>query len=139
MTWGFAKIRNAKKFAEEKKKAEESKPAPVVTPYRHVPKHAATDALHGAHIHKSVEDKQRIYAESSRRRTMINYSRTNSATGTPALTRNSSYQNGYGWTERGDMSLKPGLRRNQSSGVVSGRASRRKRFRAVEFSPSGHG
>jgi hypothetical protein len=72
----FSKVRNAKKAAEDHKRqslqVEQAKPAP----YKHVPTHAAQDALTSAPTSWSVEESRaKIHAAHKRRSTI---SRTNS-------------------------------------------------------------
>ncbi|KAF2836743.1 hypothetical protein M501DRAFT_228786 [Patellaria atrata CBS 101060] len=71
----FSKIKGAKKAADEHKKTEPSdKPKPV--PYKHIPTHAAQDALATAPASwNNAENKARIMAMNKRRSTM---SRANS-------------------------------------------------------------
>jgi hypothetical protein len=63
----FSKLRRAKQAADSKKEknAVESKPPPA--PYKHVPTHAATDALLGAPATWREQDKKAIQAQHKRR------------------------------------------------------------------------
>lgn len=92
----FSKIRGAKKAAEKHKgaktqgKVAEEKAAP----YRHVPTHAAIDALSGAPSSWKAEDRSAIKAHHKRRSALIRNS-SNLSTG-PSMKRSSSY-NGSEW------------------------------------------
>lgn len=104
----FSKLKMSKKAAKEHKaKAAEKDKEPVITvPYKHVPTHAAVDALSGAPSSWKAEDRPKI-KDHHHRRSQMAMSRTgsylstvsymNAATPTagpssaPSLPRNSSY------------------------------------------------
>ncbi len=99
----FSKLRGAKKDAVVHKKADTAatsgdqavqKPAK----YRHIPTHAAIDALSGAPSSWKAEDRSKIQAQNKRRSAMV--TRNNSGYSTPTLARNSSY-NGSSWGNEG--------------------------------------
>ncbi|KAK5244332.1 hypothetical protein LTR16_007641, partial [Cryomyces antarcticus] len=72
----FSKIKGAKQAADQHKAppaAADDKPKPA--PYKHVPTHAAVDALSGAPSSWKAEDRERIMAQNKRRSAMT---RTNS-------------------------------------------------------------
>ncbi|KAI9696438.1 MAG: hypothetical protein M1836_005716 [Candelina mexicana] len=96
----FSKLRGAKKAAAEHKKAETKNEEPVRKPekYKHIPTHAAIDALSGAPSSWKAEDRSKIQAQHKRRSAMV--SRTTSGFSTPTLVRNSSY-NGSTWGNEG--------------------------------------
>lgn len=98
----FSKIKGANKAAKEHKKktaepAEEVKNVPV--PYRHIPTHAAIDALSGAPSSWREEDRSAIKAQHKRRSMLPRNDSSISAT----LSRNSSYgyNNSFRATEFG--------------------------------------
>lgn len=112
----FSKLKLSKKAAKDhKQKLSQqinSEDIPKV-PYKHVPTHAAVDALTGAPSSWKHEDRPKIL-EHHKRRSMMTISRTGSALSTrtdhhtpavPSLLRNSSY-NSYNptWNDRGDYS-----------------------------------
>jgi hypothetical protein len=101
----FSKIKLSKKAAKEhKEKAAEKNKGPVKIPYKHIPTHAAVDALSGAPSSWKVEDRSKI-KEYYKRRSQMALSRTGSSLSTvsymnsvagpssaaPTLPRNSSY------------------------------------------------
>lgn len=95
----FSKIRGAKKAADEHKGAKaqsngnDDTHKPV--PYRHLPTHAAIDALSGAPSSWKAQDKSAIKAQHKRRSAM---SRNSSSLSTvTTMQRSSSYQ-GSAWT-----------------------------------------
>jgi len=95
----FSKIRGAKKAADKHKgsKTQNSgveKPDKPVVPYRHVPTHAAIDALSGAPSSWKAQDKSAIKAQYNRRSAM---SRNNSSLSTVMMQQGSSQQ-GSDWT-----------------------------------------
>ncbi|KAI9719628.1 MAG: hypothetical protein M1812_003399 [Candelaria pacifica] len=96
----FSKWRGAKKAAAEHKKTESKGEEPVQKPekYKHIPTHAAIDALSGAPSTWKAEDRSKIQAQHKRRSAMV--SRTTSGFTTPTLVRNSSY-NGSSWGNEG--------------------------------------
>ncbi|KAI9792509.1 MAG: hypothetical protein M1835_007794 [Candelina submexicana] len=96
----FSKLRGAKKAAAEHKKAETNNEEPIRKPekYKHIPTHAAIDALSGAPSSWKAEDRSKIQAQHKRRSAMV--SRTTSGFSTPTLVRNSSY-NGSTWGNEG--------------------------------------
>lgn len=65
----FGKLRRAKQAADDQKdkKAAAADPKPKPAPYRHVPTHAATDALLGAPATWREEDKKAIQAQHQKR------------------------------------------------------------------------
>lgn len=117
----FSKIKQSRKAAKEHKAktAEKGKEnEPVKVPYKHIPKHAAVDALSGAPSSWKHEDRSKIKQQHQRRSQMA-LSRppstlsttsfanaaagpSSSSTSMPALPRNSSY-NSYNptWFDRG--------------------------------------
>lgn len=113
----FSRLKMSKKAAKqhkEKEKAKEKEAEPVKVPYKHIPTHAAFDALSGAPSHWKYEDRSKI-KEQHKRRSQMAISRTGSSLSTmsymnPAaapsqahpLPRNSSY-NSYNltWFDRG--------------------------------------
>ncbi|KAG9233683.1 hypothetical protein BJ875DRAFT_36934 [Amylocarpus encephaloides] len=98
----FSKIKQGRKAAKEHKAkaAEKEDPTPVKVLYKHVPTHAAVDALSGAPSTWKQEDRSRI-REHHQRRSQMTISRTqstlstvsyaNSAPGPSVLPRNASY------------------------------------------------
>ena len=115
----FSKIIRSKKAAKHHKEKEKAKDAePVKAVYKHVPTHAAFDALSGAPSSWSYGDRPKIKAQHKRRSQMV-ISRTESSLSTATMTyvkggahphvppfpRNSSY-NSYNPTwfdRRGDL------------------------------------
>ncbi|KAI9678463.1 MAG: hypothetical protein M1829_002061 [Trizodia sp. TS-e1964] len=88
----FSKIRNAKEAA-AKHKSEKAQAAasPVVVPYRHIPTHAATDALAGAPSSWRAHDRPLIL-EHNRRRSRPRLSRNSSTlSATTTLQRNGDF------------------------------------------------
>jgi hypothetical protein len=118
----FSKIKFAKKAAKEHKVAAAQKGSDgndVKAPYKHVPTHAAVDALSGAPSSWKHEDRPKIKEHHKRRSQMV-ISRTTSSLSTfshgtgvgvgsssqaPPMLRNSSYSS-YNptWFDRGDQS-----------------------------------
>ncbi|KAI9832191.1 MAG: hypothetical protein M1819_004543 [Sarea resinae] len=100
----FSKIRGAKKAANEHKtKVQESDTvADQPAPYRHVPTHAAVDALSGAPSSWKAEDRTQIKAQYQRRSAMI---RNNSSLSTVGNMKRSSSYTGSSWNDRGDEVL----------------------------------
>ncbi|CAG8951776.1 hypothetical protein HYFRA_00005579 [Hymenoscyphus fraxineus] len=115
----FSKIKQSRQAAKEHKAktAEKGKEnEPVKVPYKHIPKHAAVDALSGAPSSWKHEDRSKIKQQHQRRSqmamsrptsTLSTVSYVNSAAGpssssAPALPRNSSYSS-YNptWFDRG--------------------------------------
>lgn len=96
----FAKIKGAKKAAEKHKQAKasevpaERKDAPV--PYRHVPTHAAVDALTGAPSSWREEDRAAIQHQHKRRSMMTRNSSTLSGTLHPSSSYTGSDFSNYG-------------------------------------------
>ncbi|KAI9889578.1 MAG: hypothetical protein M1814_005181 [Vezdaea aestivalis] len=114
----FTKIRQSKEFARQKKAEDKTKsvePAAPTQRYRHVPRHARVDAENATALYHSEEEKLRITTNAKRRSQMLFSSRSNSGYSTPTLTRPSSYQDGFGWNERGDINVRPGARRINST------------------------
>ena len=113
----FSKIKRSKRAAKQHKEKEKEKEAePVKVAYKHIPTHAAFDALSGAPSSWKHEDRPKIRAQHQRRSQMA-ISRTESSLSTatmayhnsarpnpmtPHLPRNSSYSN-YNptWFDRG--------------------------------------
>ncbi|KAI9866317.1 MAG: hypothetical protein M1813_001439 [Trichoglossum hirsutum] len=98
----FSKLRAAKRAADEVKSAEkegsaQSQPAP----YKHIPTHAAVDALSGAPSAWKAQDVPLIKAQ-HRRRSQL--SRTSSVVVVPE----SSRYSGFSWNDRGDRRMHPG-------------------------------
>ena len=98
----FSKIKGAKRAAKEHKNAEAQKaPAENVDkpqPYKHIPTHAASDALSGAPFSFREEDRTAI-RESHKRRSQIQLTRNSSAmSGNFGANRNNSY-NGSDWSQ----------------------------------------
>lgn len=96
----FSKFRGAKKAADEHKKPQgnNTEATPKPEKYKHIPTHAAIDALSGAPSSWKAEDRSKIQAQHKRRSAMV--SRTTSGFSTPTLVRNSSY-NGSTWGAEG--------------------------------------
>lgn len=96
----FFKIRGAKKAADKHKGAKaqnvgtEKVDKPVV-PYRHVPTHAAIDALSGAPSSWKAQDRSAIKAQHKRRSAM---SRNSSSLSTVTMTQQSNSYQGSDWT-----------------------------------------
>jgi hypothetical protein len=100
----FSKIKMSKKAAKQHKEKEKEKEVePVVIPYKHIPTHAAFDALNGAPPSWTQDDRMKI-KEQHKRRSQLALSRTGSSLSTmsyfnaaagpsqaPPLPRNSSY------------------------------------------------
>ena len=88
----FSKIKGAKKAANKhkqelaKQNPADAKVAPV--PYKHIPTHAAVDALSGAPSSWKEEDRSAIRAQHKRRSMMMR-----NESGLSTLKRNSSYNN----------------------------------------------
>lgn len=101
----FSKIRLSRKAAKEHKHkvAEKEADKPVKVPYRHVPTHAAVDALSGAPSSWQQEDRSKIMEHHKRRSQMV-ISRTGSSLST------TSYMN----AAAGPSSQAPPLPRNNS-------------------------
>ncbi|KAH0537592.1 hypothetical protein FGG08_005624 [Glutinoglossum americanum] len=98
----FSKLRAAKRAADEAKGAEkESKTKSQPAPYKHIPTHAAVDALSGAPSAWKAQDVPLIKAQHQRRSQL---SRTNSVVVVPE----SSRYSGYSWNDRGDRRMHPG-------------------------------
>ena len=97
----FSKIKGANKAAKEHKKKvqepAEAKDVPV--PYKHIPTHAAIDALSGAPSSWREEDRTAIKAQHKRRSMMTR----NDSSLAPSMIRNSSYgyNNGFHGSEFG--------------------------------------
>lgn len=92
----FSKIKGANKAAKDHKKkaqepAQEAKDVPV--PYKHIPTHAAIDALSGAPSSWREEDRSAIRAQHKRRSMLPRNDSNMSAT----LSRNSSYGYNHGF------------------------------------------
>lgn len=114
----FAKIKQSRKAAKEhKEKVAEKENTVVKVPYKHVPTHAAVDALSGAPSTWKQDDRQKI-KEHHKRRSQMNFSRTasslstvsylNSAAGPseyqPSTVRNSTYSShNPTWFDRGEQ------------------------------------
>lgn len=88
----FGKIKTAKKAAEAKK-AQESTSDPQPVPYKHIPTHAALDALGGAPPRRHAEDRAAIRAAHHKRKSQI--SRENSGFSTPATSITAVYTPQY--------------------------------------------
>jgi hypothetical protein len=129
----FSKIKLSRKAAKEHKDKAVDKDAVVKVPYRHIPTHAAVDALSGAPSSWKQEDRSKIKEHHNRRSQMV-ISRTGSSLSTtsymnsaagpsshaPPLPRNSSYSS-YNptWYDRsGDVyySNEPSKRQKASRG-----------------------
>lgn len=126
----FSKLKQSKRAAKEHKnkssKQIQAEELPK-TPYKHVPTHAAVDALSGAPSSWQQEDRARIL-EQNKRRSMMTLTRNGSSlsTGTrgstvpavPSLLRHGTY-NAYNpsWNDRGDYSYlnEPYRKRNRIS------------------------
>jgi len=92
----FSKLRNAKKAADKHKGAKAVVETKPVTPYKHVPTHAAIDALSGAPSSWQHSDRDSIRYQNEKRRSQMgmvrNYSGLSNATSiNTAINRNSSY------------------------------------------------
>lgn len=114
----FSRLKMSKKAAKEhKQKLSQKANSDDIpkAPYRHVPTHAALDALTGAPSSWKHEDRPKIL-EHHKRRSMMSISRTGSVHSTrtdpashtpavPSLLRNSSYNSlSPTWNDRGDYS-----------------------------------
>ena len=91
----FSKIKGAKKAAKDHEQAQQG-PAPETVdkpiPYKHVPTHAAIDAMAGAPASYREADRAEIKATNEKRRSMITQnSSAMSTTLNTSLNRNSSY------------------------------------------------
>ncbi|MCJ1473942.1 hypothetical protein MMC13_002598 [Lambiella insularis] len=102
----FSKFRNAKKAAEKHKNAQAAKDTEpkAIAPYRHVPTHAAIDALSGAPSAWQHEDRAAIQFQNNKRRSQMirNDSTLSTATShNTAINRNSSFNSSdtYGTRE----------------------------------------
>ncbi|TVY75810.1 hypothetical protein LSUE1_G006559 [Lachnellula suecica] len=129
----FSKISLSRKAAKaHKAKVAEKEEVPVKAPYKHVPTHAAVDALSGAPSSWKHEDRPKIQ-EHHKRRSQLAVSRTQStlsttsylnsaagpSSGAPPLPRNSSYSS-YNptWFDRGGdvyYSHEPAQKRKRQS------------------------
>lgn len=113
----FGKIRQSRKAAKEHKEKAAEKETVVVVPYKHIPTHAAVDALSGAPSTWKQDDRQKI-KEHHNRRSQMGFSRTGSSLSTVsymnnteagpstpgALNRNSSYVSyNPNWFDRSDQ------------------------------------
>ena len=116
----FSKFRNAKKAAEKAKKAQAAKDHEVEqpVPYKHVPTHAAIDALSGAPSSWQLEDRDAIRVQNEKRRSQMirNYSGLSTATSVnTAMNRNSSFNSSdtYGTRDSASASAsRPEMRRS---------------------------
>lgn len=124
----FSKLRRSKKAAEEHKanQAEKAKESEVKVPYKHVPTHAAFDALSGAPSSWKEADRPKIQEHHKRRSQMV-ISRTASTLSTvsnmndraisiagssnsanPGLPRNASYNTFHTtWDNKETMDVRP--------------------------------
>lgn len=131
----LGRLKQSRKAAKQHKEkaAEKETKAVVKAPYKHIPTHAAVDALSGAPSTWKYDDRLKI-KEHHNRRSQMNYSRTasslstvsymNSAAGpsnsASILNRNSSYSS-YNptWFDRGEHSDYPTPRRSKPSRHLS--------------------
>ena len=98
----FSKLRAAKRAVDEAKGAQkESKSQAQPAPYRHVPTHAAVDALSGAPSAWKAQDVPLIKAQHQRRSQLIRASSI-------VVARESSNYSGFSWNDRGDRRMHPG-------------------------------
>jgi hypothetical protein len=98
----FSKLRAAKRAADEAKGAQkESKSQVQPAPYRHVPTHAAVDALSGAPSAWKAQDVPLIKAQHQRRSQLIRASSIVVARELPGYS-------GSSWNDRGDRRMHPG-------------------------------
>lgn len=99
----FSKIRGAKKAADEHRKSQALKDSEVPkVPYKHVPTHAASDALHIGHGIPSDGLRDQIKAQ-YRRRSELGPTRS----GSDLLTSHAAYRRQSSATSLGDMSIAP--------------------------------
>lgn len=94
----FGKIKGAKKAADQKK-AQGTEQKPPSQPYRHIPTHAAIDALGGAPPGHNAEDTAAIKAAHRDRRQRISRQSSMLSTATP-MTRGDSFQSAPGLGQR---------------------------------------
>ncbi|MCJ1353771.1 MAG: hypothetical protein MMC33_003758 [Icmadophila ericetorum] len=91
----FSKLRGAKKAADAHKGAAAEKETKPVVPYKHIPTHAAIDALNGAPSSWREDDRALIAAQNKRRSQMIrsqsDISMATASTMNTTLNRPSSY------------------------------------------------
>jgi hypothetical protein len=131
----FGRIKQSRKAAKEHKEkvAEKEAESVVKIPYKHIPTHAAVDALSGAPSTWKHDDRLKI-KEHRNRRSQMNFSRTASSLSTVSymnaaagpsnqplpLNRNSSYSS-YNptWFDRGEHSDYQAPRRSKPSRQLS--------------------
>jgi len=93
----FSKLKNAKKAADQHKQVTKAtEETNVVTPYKHVPTHAAIDALSGAPSSWQHSDRASIRYQNNKRRSLMGMARnssdlSNATSINTVLNRNSSY------------------------------------------------
>ncbi|KAI9779936.1 MAG: hypothetical protein M1839_007092 [Geoglossum umbratile] len=98
----FSKLRAAKRAADEVKGAQkDSKNQTKSAPYKHVPTHAAVDALSGAPSAWKAQDVPLIKAQHRRRSQLILASSIVVAREPPSYS-------GFSWNDRGDRRMHPG-------------------------------
>lgn len=102
----FSKLRRAKQAADSQKEknnaAGESKPKPA--PYKHIPTHAASDALLGAPAGRRDEDRKAILAQHQRRSQSILSRNPSSLSNVTTLNRDQSFTSReyvHGGTDQG--------------------------------------
>ncbi|KAI9810152.1 MAG: hypothetical protein M1827_006678 [Pycnora praestabilis] len=97
----FSKIRGAKKAADEHKKPQsDAAEKPKAAPYKHIPTHAAIDALSGAPSSWKENDRSKIQAH-HKRRSMMSRNQSELSTSTMANNYRHSSYTGNTWGERG--------------------------------------
>ena len=130
----FSKIKGAKKAAKDHKQAQQA-PAPEnvdkPVPYKHVPTHAAIDAMAGAPASYREADRAEIKATNEKRRSMVAQS---SSGKTSPLNRNSSYASSSNYSYSRPMPSRVEARR--SYGATSGYYGNGLQVGYQTFSPS---
>jgi hypothetical protein len=116
----FSKLKQSKKAAKEHKhKSSQQIEAEYIPkpPYKHVPTHAAVDALLGAPSSWQHDFKPKIIAQ-NKRRSELTLSRANSSLSTKTEGRNGRYNSYHPtWSDRGDSAYlnEPLAKRNRIS------------------------
>ena len=130
----FSKIKGAKKAAKDHKQAQQA-PAPETVdkpvPYKHIPTHAAIDAMAGAPASYRDADRAEIKATNEKRRSMVAQS---SSGKTSPLNRNSSYASSSNYSYSRPMPSRVEARR--SYGATGGYYANNLQVGYQTFSPS---
>ena len=120
----FSKIKGAKKAAKDHKQAQQGAgAAPEIVdkpiPYKHVPTHAAIDAMAGAPASYKEADKAEIKATNEKRRSMITQ---NSSAASTTLNTTLNHNSSYGSTSNFSYSrpMPPRLEQRRSYGASGG-------------------